>query len=79
MKRNSNIWADTAFTPIEDVKKLVEDDFSDRILWGTDFPIFADKEDARASYLARVAKFQATISKDNLEKILWGNYLRLFR
>ena len=79
MKRNKNIWADTAFTPIEDVKKLVEEGFPDRLLWGTDFPIFSTKEDTRAYYLARIAKFQATISKDILEKILWSNYLRLFR
>lgn len=78
MKRNQNIWADTAFTPIEDVKKLVEEGFSDRILWGTDFPIFAATEDARTRYTARVAEFQATISNDNLEKIMWGNYLRIF-
>ena len=49
MKRCGNVFADTAFMPVQDVKRLYGK-FKGRILFGTDFPIgkyyYADKDAA---------------------------------
>ena len=39
LSRCPNTYVDTAFMPIEDIKKLVVSGFTDRILFGTDSPI----------------------------------------
>lgn len=39
MKTFVNVWTDTAFMPIEDIKKLVSEDLTEKILFGSDMPV----------------------------------------
>lgn len=39
MKTWTNVWTDTAFMPIEDIKKLVGADLTGKVLFGSDLPI----------------------------------------
>lgn len=38
MRTHSNVWADTAFTPVGDILQMVDAGLIDRLLWGTDMP-----------------------------------------
>lgn len=78
MEKYQNAWTDTAFTPIEDVAQLIKHNLTDRILWGTDFPIFVDGEDAKSAYIQRINQIQEITTKEEFEKIMWKNYKRLF-
>lgn len=79
MLKYENIWADTAFTPIEDVKQMTDNDLADRILWGTDFPMFAGDEDTETVYRQRVSDFRSILSQKDFEKITRYNYNKLFK
>ena len=79
MLKHENIWADTAFTPIEDVKQMTDNDLADRILWGTDFPMFAGDEDTETVYRQRVSDFRSILSQKDFEKITRYNYNKLFK
>lgn len=39
LERHSNVWTDTAFMPVEDIKKLKKANLSDRVLFGSDAQI----------------------------------------
>lgn len=39
MKNHKNVWTDTAFMPIEDIKKSIYECLTERILFGSDMPI----------------------------------------
>ena len=39
MKKYSNVWTDTAFMPIKDLKKLKKEGLTPKVLFGTDAPI----------------------------------------
>lgn len=78
MEKYSNAWTDTAFTPIEDVTNLVKHDLSDRILWGTDFPIFSQNAEPQKIYRERVKLFQNNMPSEEFEKKMWKNYKQLF-
>lgn len=39
MKIFTNVWTDTAFMPIEDIKKLVHVGLTDKVMFGSDLPI----------------------------------------
>lgn len=81
MERCSNVMADTAFTPEEDVAEMIRHGLADRILWGTDYPlqnVFYAGEDVVAHLNARVAAFRSVMGVDDWEKISHGNYERVF-
>lgn len=39
MKKCDNVYVDTAFMPIDDIRLLVNEGLSERVIFGTDFPI----------------------------------------
>ena len=39
MKKCDNVYVDTAFMPIEDIRMVVNEGLGDRVIFGTDFPI----------------------------------------
>lgn len=39
MLKYPNVYADTAFMPVQSIRQLVDCNLTDRVLWGTDFPI----------------------------------------
>ena len=81
MQQCSNAWADIAFTPVENVKALIQRDFSDRVLWGTDYPIqrvYYKDADQEQIYNNRVKEIREVMSETDFKKIIMVNFNRLF-
>ena len=81
MKVYSNIWTDTAFMPIENIKKLCKAKLTDRILWGTDYPIpkyFYPQVDMLQYYRNLIEELHNTVSDIDFQKITYKNFIRLF-
>lgn len=82
MKAYPNVWADTAFVPTENVVKLCDDGFSNRIMWGTDYPIpryFHPEADMQLYYEKLLSALQKSVSQDVYNKITSENFLRCMR
>lgn len=81
MKEYPNVWVDTAFMPTDNIKKLCDENLSDRVLWGTDYPIpkhyYPDK-DMKDYYLTLCQQLKETIKFEDFEKITCTNFKQLF-
>ena len=81
MKRFENVWCDTAFMPTENVVKLCREGLTDRILWGTDYPIpkyhYPDA-DMKQYYSEQVNALGTQVDKDSFNKITEHNFHKLF-
>lgn len=81
MERYPNVWADTAFMPIENIRKLCDEGLSERVLWGSDYPInkhYYPQTDAREYYLNLIRQLKETISAEDFELVTHTNFERLF-
>lgn len=81
MKKYPNVWCDTAFMPTENIVKLCDEKMSNRVLWGTDYPIpkyYYPKKDMRTYYLDLVQKLEDSISQEDFELITHKNFEKLF-
>lgn len=81
MKNCKNVFVDTAFLPIPNISKLCENGLSDRILFGTDFPItsyFYKDKTPLLWYKDNIAKFVEIFGEKQF--LLWSNrnYRKLF-
>lgn len=78
----SNVYVDTAFCPIEDVIKMVDNGFSDRILWGTDIPIqlhyYGEDINLEFYYKELISSLKMRISQDAFIKITSNNFQKVF-
>lgn len=82
MEKCKNVWADTAFTPVEDIVKMVNAGLEDRILWGSDYPIlelYYKKQNIRRLYLEKIEALSQILDKSLIEKILYLNFHSLWR
>ena len=81
MKKYPNVWTDTAFMPIEHICMLCDENLSDRVLWGSDYPIpkfyYPDK-DMKDYYLILIQQLKETIKSEDFEKITYTNFKNLF-
>lgn len=81
MWKYKNAWVDTAFMPIENIAKLCKEGLSDRVMWGSDYPIpkyyYPDKE-MIASYIDLVQELKCSVSQEDFELITYKNFERLF-
>lgn len=84
MLTHPNVWADTAFTPIFNIKQLVDAGLTDRILWGTDLPIvgyYASEKhkqhglqfDFVTYYNSLLMQLRKSISEPDFEKLTYKN------
>lgn len=76
-----NAWADTAFTPITDIIKMIEAGLDERILWGSDYPIphwFYPRRNILKMYGAKVIKLKQLLPQDSFEKIMFKNFETMF-
>ena len=81
MRKYENAWADTAFMPTENIVKLCDEKLSDRVLWGSDYPInkhYYLDEDSKDWYLNLLRELKESVSATDFEKITHGNFERLF-
>ena len=81
MKRFENVWCDTAFMPTENIVKLCRAGLTDRILWGTDYPIpkyhYPDA-DMKQYYSELVNALRTQVDEDSFNKITEYNFHKLF-
>lgn len=80
LRNKKNVYVDTAFMPIENIKSLVESGFEHRILWGTDYPIqkyFYQSISPAEYYQNRLLDFKDSLPCP-LSTILTSNYISLF-
>ncbi len=81
MKQYPNVWTDTAFMPTENIGLLCKENLSDKVLWGTDYPIpkyhFPDV-DMKSYYHNLVNQLKKTVSNTDFEKIMHCNFERVF-
>jgi uncharacterized protein len=81
MKSYQNVWADTAFVPTENVVDLCNEGFSDRILWGTDYPIpryFYPEANMQLYYEGLLSALQKSVTQADYGKITSENFLRCY-
>ena len=81
MKQYVNVWCDTAFQTAENVASLVAAELSDRILWGTDYPIpryFYPNDDMTTYYHRQLSMLASIIPELDFEKITSTNFNKVF-
>lgn len=82
MKTYQNVWTDTAFMPINNVVRLCDEKLSDRVLWGTDYPIpkfFFKDLDMKTYYQDLLLELHNSLSESDYEKITKNNFQKLFK
>lgn len=73
LQRYPNLFADTAFMPVEHIAELCQRGFSDKILWGTDIPIqkyYNRSENLIVYYQNRLRKLKTAVTIEQYETIL---------
>lgn len=81
MKKYKNVWTDTAFMPIKHVSLLCQNYLSDRILWGSDYPIpkyYYPDLDICEYYKNLIFQLKQSVNKEDFEKITHINFYNLF-
>ena len=81
MQNCPNAWADTAFTPLEAVCLLIQRKLSDRVLWGTDYPIqraYYAESNQKMLYIERIKNMRMSIPSVDFDKITHANFNLLF-
>lgn len=82
MKNCENTWADTAFTPLNDIVKMVNEGLEDRIIWGSDYPItklYYKRCSIKKIYLKKIEELSSIIKRDSFMKIIELNFKKIFR
>lgn len=82
MRTYSNVWCDTAFMPTENIVKLCKEGLTDRVLWGSDYPIpkyHYPGTDMKKYYLGLVNELQSRIDEESFRKITEQNFSKIFR
>ena len=82
MRTYSNVWCDTAFMPTENIVKLCKEGLTDRVLWGSDYPIpkyHYPGTDMKKYYLGLVNELQSRIDEKSFRKITEQNFSKIFR
>lgn len=81
MKTYPNVWCDTAFMPTDNIVKLCDKRLSNRVLWGTDYPIpmyYYPEAEMKAYYLDLVKELKDSVRQDDFELITHKNFEKLF-
>lgn len=81
MKQYGNVWCDTAFQTAENVAFLVKSGLSERILWGTDYPIpryFYPSDDMVTYYHNQLSMLASIIPETDFWKITNKNFNKIF-
>lgn len=81
LKRFNHAFVDTAFMPINDILKLINDGLEDRILWGSDYCIikkFYPQMDLFKCYSNKLKNLQAKIPSIIYEKITFHNFMKVY-
>lgn len=82
MKACPNVYADTAFTPMDAVKQLIDEGFASRVLFGTDYPlqrVFYPNTDISAMYQKQIEDTQTLMTTEQWELVSHLNFEKLYQ
>lgn len=77
-----NVYVDSAFMPIKDMKGICDAGLSHKLLWGTDMCIpkhFYPNEDMKDYYLRKLNAFRNVCEKEDYDNITFRNASKLFK
>lgn len=81
VKKYKNALVDSAFMPIDDMKRLICEGFSNKLLWGTDMCIpkhFYKHLDMVAYYKAKLQAFREVCTQEQYEQVTYKNAQNIF-
>lgn len=81
MMKYENVWIDTSFLPIEELRKNISNDVVDRILFGSDFPAnrwYNEIVNEDIWYENEIECIKSSFTSIDANKILHLNYNKLF-
>lgn len=81
MEHCPNAWADTAFTPPENVAEMIKHGLAERILFGTDYPlhkVFYAGNDIVELYHKIIDDIKCVMSESEWELVSHKNFEKLF-
>lgn len=81
MRACPNVYADTAFTPIEAIKQLIDEGFASRVLFGTDYPlqrIFYPNNNISAMYQQQIADTKALMTSEQWKQVSYINFKHIY-
>lgn len=82
MKECKNVYCDISFTRIVDIQLLCKNGLSERVLWGTDYPIYSAFDptvNMKNWYKSRCDSVLKSIGEFNYKLITENNFLKIIR
>jgi len=82
MKDCQNVFCDISFTPIKQILLLKENNLTERVLWGTDYPIYSAFDptvNIKNWYKSRCDSVLKSIGEFNYKLITENNFLKIIR
>ena len=76
-----NVWIDTSFLPIEELRNRLSNMNEDRILFGTDFPVnrwYEELGDEDEWYKGQIEDIKESFSPETANKILGLNFEKMY-
>lgn len=77
-----NVFVDSAFMPIDEMKKFIENGLCNKLLWGTDMCIpkhFFPKINLESYYTEKISAFRAISTEDEFNQVTHRNAMRVFK
>lgn len=81
-KHYNNVFVDSAFMPIDEMKKFLENNLSNKLLWGTDMCIpkhFFPKVSLETYYQQKLSAFCAISTEDEFNNVTCYNAMQVFK
>lgn len=81
-KQYDNVFVDSAFMPIHEMKMFIDNDISHKLLWGTDMCIqkhFYPDVDMQTYYRDKLEAFRAICNNDKFYQVTSHNAMKVFQ
>ena len=82
MKACDNVYTDTAFMPTGNIVTICNAGLTDRVLWGTDYPIpkyYYRRKNMRKHYDSLISSLEDAVSESEFAKITNNNFNIIFK
>ncbi len=74
--RYDNVYVDSAFMPIENIRRIIEAGYADRLLWGTDMciPMYYEQNvNPQTMYMEKLDGLRRNCSDTDFENVTANN------
>ena len=81
-KQYDNVFVDSAFMPVEEMKSFVDNNLSNKLLWGTDMCIpkyFYPDVDLKTYYQSKLNKFRSICNEEEFKNVTYRNSMKVFQ